>query len=92
MEWWEILLIIRGYYHRNILLYQLQRIQAFSAFYAFSGNKNKVEPQEWLPLYFDKYRITTGELLSDEEQAEIRKEMEDISRSLQESEGREVDT
>lgn len=55
MEWCDIVLIIRGYSRRNILMYQLQRITAYGAFHAFSGDPSHKGPEGWLPLYFDKY-------------------------------------
>lgn len=54
MQWWEILLIIQGYRRRNVLQYQLQRIQAWASAYCM-GNKNNVQPQDFLHLYCDDY-------------------------------------
>ena len=53
MPYWEIVLTVRGYYRRNILQYELQRIQAFSAAFAFGGNKNNISPRDFIPLPFD---------------------------------------
>ena len=74
---WEIQLIIRGYYRRNVLQYQLQRIQAWAAMFCMSGNKNNHSPQDVIPLYCDKY-ISDDERvepLSAEEVAELQAEM-----------------
>ena len=49
MPYWEIVLTVRGYYRRNILQYELQRIQAFSAAFAFGGNKNNISPRDFIP-------------------------------------------
>lgn len=54
MSYCDILLIQRGYRRRNVLQYQLQRLQAYGAFHCM-GAKNPKEPQEWLPLYLDRY-------------------------------------
>lgn len=77
MMYWEIALIIRGYRRRNILQYQLQRLQAYSVFHCMGGLKKK--PHEWLPLYIDRYRdpSDTNEPISEEEVQQIQQEMEE---------------
>ena len=59
MSWWEILLIIRGYDWRNVLQYQLQRLQAFCAMFAFSGNKKnlEIENTKWRARFFYGIRL-----------------------------------
>lgn len=54
MSYCDIYLIQRGYRRRNILQYQLQRLQAYGAFHCM-GAKNPKEPHEWLPMYIDRY-------------------------------------
>lgn len=73
--YWEIALIIRGYRRRNILQYQLQRLQAYGAFHCMGGSKKK--PDEWLPLYVDRYKEPNNENepISEEEMQQIQKEM-----------------
>ena len=75
MEYWEIALIIRGYRRRNILQYQLQRLQAYGAFHCMGGSKKK--PSEWLPLYVDRYKDPSeeNEPISEEDVQQIQKEM-----------------
>lgn len=51
---WEAEAIIRGYKRRNVLLYQLQRVTAYSAYFSMRENKAGKSPQQWLPLYFDR--------------------------------------
>jgi hypothetical protein len=51
--YWEAEAIIRGYKRRNVLLYQLQRVTAYSAYFSMRENKAGKSPQQWLPLYFD---------------------------------------
>ena len=41
-----------------------------------SGSKK--EPQEWLPLYVDRYKIVNEPPLSDEEIAEMLEDMKQI--------------
>lgn len=74
MTYCDILLIQRGYRRRNILQYQLQRLQAFGAFFCMSGT-NKT-PQDFIPLYIDRY-IDDDDLpqLTEEEIKEIQAEM-----------------
>lgn len=67
MPYWEIVLTVRGYYRRNILQYELQRIQAFCAAFAFGGNKNNISPRDFIPLPFDiEDEETDGEEETDE--------------------------
>ena len=53
MSYCDIILIQRGYRRRNILQYQLQRLQAYGSFHCMNGSNR--EPQDWLPMYFDRY-------------------------------------
>ena len=74
MSYCDILLIQRGYRRRNILQYQLQRLQAFGAFFCMSGTQKT--PQDFIPLYIDRY-IDEDDLpqLTEEEIKEIQAEM-----------------
>lgn len=56
MEYWEIVLIERGYLRRNVLQYQLQRLQAYGAMFAMNGDKQQRGPSGWIPMYFDRYK------------------------------------
>jgi hypothetical protein len=82
MKWWEILLIIQGYRRRNVLQYQLQRIQAWASAFCM-GNKENKRPQDLVDLYIDHYIEEGEEQLTKEEQdeilAEIRAENERIA-------------
>ena len=64
MSYCDIYLIQRGYRRRNILQYQLQRLQAYGAFHCMGSSDKK--PAEWLPLYVDRYieENTDDDLLS----------------------------
>jgi hypothetical protein len=59
-------LIQRGYRRRNILQYQLQRLQAFGSFFCMSGTTKT--PEDFLPLYVDRYIGEDDPLLPDKEQ------------------------
>ena len=74
MRWWEILLTIQGYRRRGVLQYQLQRITAWASAFCM-GNKNNVQPQDFLHLYFDDYKSDEEEV-SDDEIENIRKQIE----------------
>jgi len=86
MTWWEILLIIQGYRRRNVLQYQLQRIQAWASAFCM-GNKEGKRPQDLVDLYIDHYIEEGEEQLTKEEQdeilAEIRAENERIAAEQQ---------
>ena len=75
MPYWQILLIERGYYHRNVLQYQLQRLQAYGSVHCMSGDKAGKGPDGWMPLYFDHYRTSNKTPISKEEQDELQAEM-----------------
>lgn len=74
MLFWEINSIIRGYRQRNILQYQLQRLQAYHACFSMRDNKDGLTPTEWMPLYFDEKDMPTP--VTEEEQQEMIAEME----------------
>ena len=78
MSYCDILLIQRGYRRRNILQYQLQRLQAYGAFHCMSGSKKT--PEQWLPLYVDRYKMVNNDTspISEEEIAEMLKDMKQI--------------
>ena len=82
MSYCDIYMIQRGYRRRNILQYQLQRLQAFGAFHCMSGSKKT--PEDWIPLYFDRY-IEDEEVvspMSQEEYDELQAEMAAINSQI----------
>ena len=79
MEYWEIVLIIRGYRRRNILQYQLQRQQIFASTFAFAGNKDNKKPEDLVPMYFDYYIDMSEEAITEEEQNELLDEIAEIN-------------
>ena len=78
MSYCDILLIQRGYRRRNILQYQLQRLQAYGAFHCMSGSKKT--PEQGLPLYVDRYKMVNNDAppISEEEVAEMLEDMKQI--------------
>ena len=77
MSYCDIVLIQRGYRRRNVLQYQLQRLQAYGAFFCMSGANKK--PSEWIDLYFDHYKGSEGQLLSEDDKEELLGMMRDIN-------------
>lgn len=75
MSYCDIVLIIRGYRRRNILQYQLQRIQAWASMFCM-GNRDGKQPQDVIPLYFDHYRQQEREAVSHEEVDMLQREMQ----------------
>jgi hypothetical protein len=55
MMYWEILLIVRGYRHRNVLLYQLQRLTAWGSIFSMGNPQHKTPEDITGKLYFDRY-------------------------------------
>lgn len=83
MMYWEIYLIQRGYRHRNVLLYQLQRLTAYGSFFCMSGTDKS--PQDWLKLYFDQYKAPEGiSKLTNEDRDDLVAEIEAENKRLAE--------
>ena len=80
MKWWEILLIIQGYRRRNVLQYQLQRIQAWASAFCM-GNKDGKRPQDLVDLYIDHYIDEDEDQLSQQEVDDLQAEMAAINKS-----------
>jgi hypothetical protein len=80
MSYCDIMLIIRGYRRRNVLQYQLQRMQVFASTFCMGGNKDGKEPQQLWPLYFDKYIDHSQPPISEEEIEDLQAEMEALNR------------
>lgn len=80
MSYCEIMLIIRGYRRRNVLQYQLQRMQVFASTFCMGGNKEGKEPQQLWPLYFDKYIDHSQPPISEEEIEDLQAEMEALNK------------
>ena len=80
MKWWEILLIIQGYRRRNVLQYQLQRIQAWASAVCM-GNKEGKRPQDLVDLYIDHYLEEGEDQLSQQEVDDLQAEMAAINKA-----------
>jgi len=84
MRYWEIVLIERGYYHRNVLMYQLQRLTAYSAAHCMSGDKENKGPVRWRPLYCDRYKSDTSERITPDDVDEMQREMAMMNKQIAE--------
>lgn len=82
MRYLDIVLIIRGYRRRNILQYQLQRIQAWGSMFCM-GNKDGIHPQDIIPLYFDNYKQQERNHISQAEIDMLQREMQMINEQNQ---------
>lgn len=85
MHHWEARRIVRGYRKRNILQYQLQRIQAWAAMFCM-GNPHHTQPDDILHLYFDDEDQKSAPQISQEEVEELQKEIAAINSNLRSSE------
>ena len=72
------MLIIQGYRRRNVLQYQLQRMQAWASAFCM-GNKDGKRPQDLVDLYIDHYIDETEEQLTQQEVDDLQAEMAAIN-------------
>ena len=85
MRFWEVRRVIRGYRRRNILHYQLQRINAWASMFCM-GNPHHKEPADIVKLYFDDELddAEDSQALTPEEYAALQAEMDAINAQLKE--------
>jgi hypothetical protein len=62
---WEARRIVKGYQRRNILHYQLQRMQVWASMFCM-GNPEKKSPTDILHLYFDDFDKDEAPVSEDE--------------------------
>ena len=74
------MLIIQGYRRRNVLQYQLQRIQAWASAFCM-GNKEGKRPQDLIDLYIDHYLEEGEDQLSQQEVDDLQAEMAAINKA-----------
>ena len=81
MSYAEIMLIVRGYRKRNVLTYQLLRLNAYHSLFAFRKNEGNKLPHDLWPLYFDRYKQPEeAPQISEDEIAELQAEMDAINK------------
>ena len=85
MSYSEIMLIVRGYRKRNVLTYQLLRLNAYHSLFAFRKNEGNKLPHDLWPLYFDRYKQPEEVMqISEDEIAELQAEMDAINKAVEE--------
>ena len=77
---WEARRILKGYQRRHILMYQLQRIQAWASMFCM-GNPEKKTPSDIVHLYFDDFDKESDHPISDDEIRQMQEEMAAINRA-----------
>ena len=78
------MLIERGYYRRNVLLYQLLRENIFASAFCMGGNKSGKTSSDLLPLYIDRYKTGDEAVLTDEDREELQAEMDAMNAAIAE--------
>ena len=76
---WEANRIIKGYKRRNILQYQLQRMQMWASLFCM-GNPEKKSPTDILHLYFDDFDKDDSPISNDEVR-EMQEMMAEINKA-----------
>lgn len=78
------MLIERGYYRRNVLLYQLLRENIFASAFCMGGNKSGKTSSDLLPLYIDQYKTGDDAVLTDEDREELQAEIDAMNAAIAE--------
>ena len=81
---WEARRIIKGYQRRNILHYQLQRMQVWASMFCM-GNPEKKSPTDILHLYFDDFDKDESPISDDE-----AKQMQDMMAKINKANARKA--
>lgn len=84
---WEARRIIKGYHRRNVLMYQLQRMQVWASMFCL-GNPDRKTPTDIFHLYFDDWDKEPNQPISDDEIREMQAEMAAINRRVMRKERR----
>lgn len=79
------MLIERGYYRRNVLLYQLLRENIFASAFCMSGNKSGKTSSDLLPLYIDRYKTGDEAVLTDEDRKGLQAEINAMNAAIAEA-------
>ena len=82
ITFWEAKRIIRGRRQRNILKYQLMRMNIWASMFCM-GNPRNVKPDELFKLYFDD-DDTNDAGITDEEAQQMLEDLNAINKQLRE--------
>lgn len=83
ITFWEAKRIIRGRRQRNILKYQLMRMNIWASMFCM-GNPRNVKPDELFKLYFDDDDVANDAGITDEEAQQMLEDLNAINRQLRE--------
>ena len=83
ITFWEAKRIIRGRRQRNILKYQLMRMNIWASMFCM-GNPRNVKPDELFKLYFDDDDEMNDAGITDEEAQQMLEDLNAINRQLRE--------
>lgn len=81
ITFWEAKRIIRGRRQRNILKYQLMRMNIWASMFCM-GNPRNVKPDELFKLYFDDDDISNDAGITDEEAQQMLEDLNAINKQL----------
>jgi hypothetical protein len=81
ITFWEAKRIIRGRRQRNILKYQLMRMNIWASMFCM-GNPRNVKPDELFKLYFDDDDEMNDAGITDEEAQQMLEDLNAINRQL----------
>lgn len=83
ITFWEAKRIIRGRRQRNILKYQLMRMNIWASMFCM-GNPRNVKPDELFKLYFDDDDVANDAGITDEEAQQMLEDLNAINKQLRE--------
>ena len=83
ITFWEAKRIIRGRRQRNILKYQLMRMNIWASMFCM-GNPRNVKPDELFKLYFDDDDEMNDAGITDEEAQQMLEDLNAINKQLRE--------
>ena len=81
ITFWEAKRIIRGRRQKNILKYQLMRMNIWASMFCM-GNPRNVKPDELFKLYFDDDDVANDAGITDEEAQQMLEDLNAINRQL----------
>lgn len=81
ITFWEAKRIIRGRRQRNILKYQLMRMNIWASMFCM-GNPRNVKPDELFKLYFDDDDVSNDAGITDEEAQQMLEDLNAINKQL----------
>lgn len=87
IKFWEARRIIRGYQKRGRLEQQLMRLTAYMSCFAFRENKLHKEPQDWLPLPWERDEEYDDAPISEEDREDLITLMDEYNATMRDGKG-----